>query len=592
MKIGQKVMVSFAGVMAATLAVGLTGWIELSAVNRSYSEMIDDRVEKIMLIQELKAITANESKDVRGYLLTGSPAHRERYEENRVLFTDTMDRLSATLSQETSIRLAGELSRQEAEYAVLTDELIQYRNAGDLATLNTYIEERNVPLADAMGETAEELRQFQHGLLVQSQSDTKNLVGQIKLVLQGTILLALIMVIAFAAWITRIVSRPVKRVAAAAKQIADGDLTGEDLNIRQKDELGEMAQAFNEMKRSLHMLLRAVSGNADHLTRSSSELAVGAGQAAVGSDAIAGAVQDISASSLIQTERMNENRLALQESSESLKRLAESASATADSSEQAFNHAEAGRLALEESMAKIKELQTNMDESASIVFELGEKSKAIEGISLFIKEIAGQTNLLALNASIEAARAGEHGAGFAVVAGEVKKLSEQSAEASVQITDYIHGILGMLDQAVHSMKTGAATAENGTVSMLRTGEAFDEMHGSAQRVAERAQEVAATTEELSAVTEQLLASKLELVALTETISGQSQNVAAVTEEQLAAMQQISASADMLREMAEHLNEELGRFRLADEDLTGRSAAAERVQEAAEGASPASLGVAS
>lgn len=565
MRIGHKITLSFAAVLIITLTVGLIGGYELNAVNAAYQEMLRDRVTKIVQTQELKNDASEQTKDARGYLLTGDPEHLEWYRAGRGRFAETLATFRASLKSDTARELADLLGQQEKEYAAVIAELSTYKENGDNARMIQGIEEKCVPLSRAMTETADRLTEYQQQQLDAAQAETAAKVGEIRMILAGAVGIALVLVVLLAYLLTRMIARPVRRVAAAAGQIAAGDLTGADVDVRQRDELGEMASAFNAMKHNLRSLLLSIRENADHVAAAAGELAVGAGQAAEGSTDIAAAVQEISTSSVNQTERLDENRQALQENAAGLSRIAEAAAWTADGSASAKKRADEGKRLLAESTGQMHQVEERIRETSGIIFELGEQSETIQKIAEYIREIARQTNLLALNAAIEAARAGGHGAGFAVVAGEVKKLSEETEQASGQISAFAGRMIANMEAAVASMKTGTDEVQTGMEKLARTEDAFDGVLDSTRALAEQAQEVSAATEELSAIAEQLLRSETQLVTLSGTISGQAQNAAAVTEEQLAVMEETTASAEMLSRMSDELKQRVSGFRTGKDD---------------------------
>ena len=194
-----------------------------------------------------------------------------------------------------------------------------------------------------------------------------------------------------------------------------------------------------------------------------------------------------------------------------------------------------------------------------MVAELGDRSKAIGQIVATISGIAGQTNLLALNAAIEAARAGEQGRGFAVVAEEVRKLAEQSQEATKQISALIGAIQSDTEQAVTAMDNGTREVKLGTEVVNAAGQAFQEIVGLVGQVSDQIKEVSATIEQMAIGSQQIVGSVNQIDLLAKEAAAQAQTVSAATEEQSASMEEIASSSQSLAQLAMELRDAVGKF---------------------------------
>ncbi|GIP28920.1 methyl-accepting chemotaxis protein [Paenibacillus sp. J23TS9] len=563
MKFKQKLSLSFAAVLVITIIVGTIGWVQLSIANTSYRMLIDDRVAKMLLAKDLGRIAALEAENVRGYLLTGNEEHFTNYENNRKQFNKAESEVEALNKTGKGKEISDQLAELEQQYAVIVDEIAAYKKKNDVAAYTRLVEEKCAPMVRKMTAAAAELENYHQNQLDADLQKTREQEQKTKTVLGITVLLSLAVGIVMAYLMIRMISRPVALIARSAQQIAAGDLTGADMNIRQKDEIGGMARSFDEMKHHLKQLMLQIDRHAAEVVSASGELALGSEQTVLASQQITESMQEVSTAAENQMARMKENKASMEESASSLKRIAESASITVESAETVQQQSEKGLGLLEETVSQMQQIQSVMEESRAAVNDLGHRSHEIEKITLFIKEIADQTHLLSLNASIEAARAGEHGRGFAVVAGEVKKLADQVGMASEQIGGGIRNMVGNISKSVDAMQRGSDQLEKGAQSMQQTGQAFHQIYASIQTVAGQAQEVSASTEELSALTEQMLVSEEHMVELSSYIAGQSQSVAAVTEEQLATMEDISVSTGSMSGMAKGLQMEIRRFQYED-----------------------------
>ena len=199
--------------------------------------------------------------------------------------------------------------------------------------------------------------------------------------------------------------------------------------------------------------------------------------------------------------------------------------------------------------------------SSSVVAKLGERSKEIGNIVEVISNISGQTNLLALNAAIEAARAGEQGRGFAVVSEEVRKLAEESQDASQKISDMIQTIQQETEQAVSAMQTGRDQAEKGRENIAATGDSFSEILAMIQRLQESAKAILKTTEGLEKGVGRIGTVTAHLQDAASRVASESENVSAATEEQAAGMEEIAANSRGLSDLAHDLHAAAARFKV-------------------------------
>ena len=156
---------------------------------------------------------------------------------------------------------------------------------------------------------------------------------------------------------------------------------------------------------------------------------------------------------------------------------------------------ERGHVAVQDTVQDMQNIRSAVQRMSKQVKGLGDRSLEISQIVSTIREIANQTNLLALNAAIEAAGAGEAGARFAVVADQVRKLAENSTQATREIADLVKVIQTETQDAVVAMEQETQAVEAGSASALRTGDVFKEISDIAKRSSELAQNIASAATE-------------------------------------------------------------------------------------------------
>ncbi|MDR3560835.1 MAG: methyl-accepting chemotaxis protein [Negativicutes bacterium] len=373
-------------------------------------------------------------------------------------------------------------------------------------------------------------------------------------------LLAAILSLVIAFFAARSISRPVNQLVAVAQQVAKGDLTAH-VKVDSRDEIGDLATAFNTMTAQLKTLIRHITTNAEQVAASSEELTASSEQAAQATNQIALSITDVAAGADEQMAAATETSAVVEQMSAGIQQMAANANQVAAQSAQAADKAKDGGKTVEKAVTQMAHIEETVNTSAKVVAKLGERSKEIGQIVDTISGIAGQTNLLALNAAIEAARAGEQGRGFAVVAEEVRKLAEQSQEAAKKIAELIGEIQGDTDEAVVAMNDGTREVKTGAEVVNAAGLAFQEIAELVTQVSGQVKEISAATQQIATGSQQIVGAVHKINQHSKTSAGEAQSVSAATEEQLASMEEIATSSEALAGLAQDLQAAVAKFRV-------------------------------
>ena len=331
-----------------------------------------------------------------------------------------------------------------------------------------------------------------------------------------------------------LVCRKLDRLTEQSRELATGDA---DLTVRlpanSQDEMGEVARAFNAFVENLQQLIAEVLETSAEVVAGSKEI----GDASVTLLGKAGEQSDQARSVATAAEQMSSTVLEVARSSQDASAAAKAAADTAESGGQVVGDGVAGMLRVAERVRTI----------AAKVEILGESSRSIGEVMGVIDDIADQTNLLALNAAIEAARAGEHGRGFAVVADEVRKLSEKTAHATRQVRDTVAAIQAETEEAVSLVTEGLAEVERTSEMSKRAGDALREIVAKIDTNADMVSQIATSTEQQSATVAE--------------ISGSVDSIAVLAGEVSAGVDEVSSTARNLGEKTGRLHQLVSRFKV-------------------------------
>ncbi len=312
--------------------------------------------------------------------------------------------------------------------------------------------------------------------------------------LQSLIITAVVItliVIAVVSWLVSFLFRDLGRVSRALEEIAsgEGDLT-QRLEPRSDDEVGQLATNFNRFVGNMHTMVVKLS----HVSSSLSEQSKQTAQHA----------EERSARIRTQQDEINMVATAINEMAAATQEIAGNADNTAQNSTEAVGACVHGGDQVLQTQSSIKNLAQEVQIATEVIQELEVHGNSINTILSTIQDIAEQTNLLALNAAIEAARAGEQGRGFAVVADEVRVLSQRTHASTQEIQQMIETLQNTTGKAVGIMgdsrqlaETSVADADSAAVSLTQIQEAVARISDMATQIASAAEEQASVTSEIT-----------------------------------------------------------------------------------------------
>jgi methyl-accepting chemotaxis protein len=536
-RIGTRLMLLIAVQCVLMFGVGLLGLVQLSSTKDKVHDVYEEALVPLLYLDSV--LSANYSVRVHLDQAFGDVSQSEADKELD-LATAAADEgkkawqgyLSTQLGEEEK-RLADVTAKAyEALAATRPQVIASFKNHGRAAALETIKRLDRDAKFDQFRLSLEKLVEFESNVARSDYQAVDAGYVRSKWIICLTLFTGLVLAIASSWLLIRSITRPLASAAAVAGRIAQGDLTNA-IDVHGQDETADLMRAFARMQTGLREMVVQINGGVTQLSAAAAQLAASAAE--------------VSNASNTQSESASAVASAVEQVTVSIGQLSDRASETHELSTQANRASSEGFDVVSQSTAEITGIAQSVDRAAGVVKALGEKSRQIATIVNVIKDIAEQTNLLALNAAIEAARAGEQGRGFAVVADEVRKLSEKTAGSTQEIAAMIDSILRGTQNAVTSMEEGVTRVQTGVDLAKQAASSMTGLQQSSSRM-------------LQAVSDMSSALKEQSTAAHE-IARQVERMAQMSEETGVVVQQTARASQDLEALSGQLKQTVGSFKV-------------------------------
>lgn len=363
------------------------------------------------------------------------------------------------------------------------------------------------------------------------------LVGPVQSALMGQLAVILVLLVATLValnWFNGVLLEPLHNVSQSLSDIASG---GGDLSRRlpvtANDEVGLLAANFNSFVEHMNDLVAHIRNQATDLQDNARSMA----------DSAVSSVRELG----VQQQQIGMVVQAMNEMTNATQEIAHHAEHTADSVRESVNSASDGKQQVDKTRDSIVVLAEKVEQAGAVISTLNSNAQNISGILATIQGIAEQTNLLALNAAIEAARAGEQGRGFAVVADEVRVLSQRTHASTEEIQSMIGSLQSTAQNAVSIMEEGRRLATGSVDNADQASNSLDKINAAVGAISGMAVQIATAAEEQSHVVKEVLNN----INAIKTVADNSAAVA----------HQGDARAHSLQDLAHALHAKVSTFRL-------------------------------
>lgn len=550
-KIAKKLLVSFGIVLILLIIACGVALFGLSSVGSNLTSFYEKPFPVTNRASDMQTAIQSAAKFVGYSTMATDPTETQTYIDNSQTeldkLQDGIDFMKQNFSNpelvaefETIMNNGNEIKEQVFTYAL---------ESKNTEAINVYFNEYRPVLVEALGKLGEinEISTSNADNLYKQANTSKQVV---LFLLIAVALIAIVMTITIAVYLTKLLTAPIKELESAAARLAQGDLDVE-ITYESQDELGMLANSFKKTILTLKSIIKDMDELLTTMASGDFDVTTNAEDSYVGSfrpllDSLRSISIGLSDTLREISESTSQVSMASSQMADGATSLAEGSTEQASAIEELLATSENIRNDVEDNaqqssvMAstmiqvgnKAEESSRQMQNLMDAMVKISDSSKEIAAIINTIEEIAEQTNLLSLNAAIEAARAGEAGKGFAVVAGEIGKLASQSAVA-------VNDTRTLIETALQEVQNGTGISENTAKSMFEVKDEISDAVVMAEKSKESSLAQSAMMSEINAGIEQ--------------ISGVVQSNSATAEQSSATSEELAAQAETLADLVGKFN---------------------------------------
>jgi methyl-accepting chemotaxis protein len=569
--IGSKIWAGFGSVLVVIVVVGATSYQSTIQLVET-TQWVDHREKVMTKLSELQTELLDAETGQRGYVITGETSYLEPYQA-------ALSKLDRTLRELKEMTHTPARQRRLEQLPPLIEEKLgELKETIDLRTHKGFEAARQVVVTDKGKNAMDRIRALidelvgedQILLKLRNEEAAASAQSTIATILAG-VAIAAGLVLGVGIFLSRHIGGPLRELAERATRIAAGEIVVKPVIQPRSDEVGVLDERFNRMAESLQdkvaVAMRIAQGDLTvEVPRNSDQDALGiafmtmvenlremnqqVGEgvstlAASASEILAGTTQTAGGAAETAS-AMAETATTVEEVKQTAMLASQHANRVAEAAQQASQMSQTGRRAVEKSTAGMQEIHEQIEKMAESMTRLAEQCDAIAEVIETVNDLSEQSNLLAVNASIEAAKAGEQGKGFAVVAQEMKRLAEQSKQATAQVRGFLGDIQKAKTGAVLATEQGSKAVEAGMRQSKEAAEAIQQLTGTITESAQAARQIAASAQEQMAGMNQLALATA--------------NIKLATSQNLESTKQMETAAHDLHGLGQQLKEITSRYR--------------------------------
>lgn len=560
MKITGKLITTSLLIVSFLIVLGVVSLYSLQVTNNSSVEMYEQRVQPLNDLNQIVRLAENSQVNMLSAVTYEDPSYAEEVLGNLDVISTHIDNFENSILTEAEEELFVTFRANWLRFERVVTNHIQLINNDAFAESRSELKQIGMFYEPASA-TLVELMEISENAIEELHNQSTTVFETSQYIVVIVIIVAAILSIVIGTVMGRSIGTPLKEVVSQMQSVASGDLTGESVRVKRKDELGQLLHATNQMRDSIKEVLGEIKSATVRVAEQSDFLMNSASDVKEGSQQIAITMEELSRGA----ESQADNASSINESMEQYVQTVDQTTLTTQTSvsqaDQVMELTHKGSESMKNSVEYMNDIFVIVKDAVNRVQLLNEETKEISQLVDVIEDIAEQTNLLSLNAAIEAARAGEHGKGFAVVADEVRKLAEQVSTSIGQITEIVLRIQSESTVVTRALESGFDQVNRGSEQINQTGQLFNEMNQAYHNVSKSLQNIVGNLDKMVGSSHDIQHSIEEVASLSEESAAGIEESAASSEESVQSIEKVSDAAIELKQLAETLDQRVNHFTL-------------------------------
>nr|WP_321293059.1 HAMP domain-containing methyl-accepting chemotaxis protein [uncultured Trichococcus sp.] len=500
---------------------------------------------------EINYLVASRMSVVRSYLLSGDTTYVELFD----LYTQQSEAIQAEILEANGNKqVIVDLFAGIDEWTRITrEEVINVYQAGNQQQAINALFEQSEQLGN---ENISAMERSLDARIVSIHEEGDDVIAHGNQAMRVTFIISIIAIllsIAIALMISSDLMNRIKLLMGRTTELAEGKLDGTPIDIAHFDELGKLGDSINQMQQQLKAIIVSISETSHTLEENSRDLHQASNEVKLGTEQVAVTMQELAMGSETQASSASNLATVIDVFNDEFQAVNQNTIQIAEGSKEILANTNQGEELMQKSSLQMNKIQDIMQEAVDKMSILENQTQEINKLVGLIQNVADQTNLLALNAAIEAARAGEHGRGFAVVADEVRKLSEQVATSVMDITGFVDTIQKESKNVSSSLQSGYTEVKSGAAQIDQTSNTFSEMKMQLDSMVANISVVTNKLALLAENTNNMSTSIEEIASVSEESAAGVEETSAASQEISSSMEEVSMNSERIAGLADLLN---------------------------------------